>query len=141
MAATFNKFQDFIEQIGKAEHQLHAAGHAYKAMLTNEQPLVGDTVKGDMAEISMVNETNHGAGGADIENDYTEAAGQGTLTGVDKVFEASGGTVGPFQFVVIYNTNAGVYLVCWFDYGSAITLQDGETFTVDFGASLATLGA
>jgi hypothetical protein len=140
MAASFNKFQTFMLQVGQGAHQLHAAGHAVKAYLSNEQPLVTDDVLGDIAEIDVSDETNHGAGGADIENDYTESGGQGTLTAVDKVFEASGGTVGPFQFVVLNNTT-GDLLVGWFDYGSAITLQDGETFTVDFGASLATLGA
>jgi len=141
MAASFNKFQDFMEQVGKGTHQLHAAGHTFKVFLSNEQPLAADTVKADIAEISMTNEANHGAGGADIENDFTETGGTGTMTAVDKVFEASGGTVGPFQFAVIYNdTAASDELGGWYDYGSAITLQDGETFTVDFGASLLTLG-
>jgi hypothetical protein len=27
----------------------------------------------------------------------------------------------------------------WWDYGSSITLNDTETFTVDFGASILTL--
>jgi hypothetical protein len=30
-------------------------------------------------------------------------------------------------------------LVNWWDYGSAISINDGETFTVDFGASWFTL--
>jgi hypothetical protein len=142
MAATFNKFQDFMEVLGKGLHHLDTAGDTLKIFLSNEQPLVTDTVKTDIAECAdIANETNHGAGGADIENDYTETTGTGTLTGVDKVFEASGGTVGPFQFVVLYNdTHASDALIGWWDYGSAITLQDGETFTVDFGASILTLG-
>jgi hypothetical protein len=36
--ATFNKFQDFVEQLGKGVHQLHAAGHTLKVFLTNEAP-------------------------------------------------------------------------------------------------------
>lgn len=142
MAATFNKFQDFMEAVGKGLHHMDSAGDTLKVFLSNEQPLVGDTVKTDITEISMTNETNHGAGGADIENDWVETAGQGALTAVDKVFEASGGSVGPFQFVVAYNdTHASDALVGWWDYGSAITLLDGETFTVDFGANVLTLGA
>ena len=142
MAATFNKFQDFMEILGKGDHHLDAAGDTLKVYLSNEQPLVTDTVPADAAEITMTNEANHGAGGADIENDYTESSGQGSLTGVDKTFEASGGTVGPFQFVILYNdTHATDNLIGWWDYGSAITLQDGETFTVDFGATILTLGA
>ena len=29
--ATFNKFQDFVEQLGKGVHQLHAAGHTSRS--------------------------------------------------------------------------------------------------------------
>ncbi len=63
------------------------------------------------------------------------------MTGTDVVFEASGGTVGPFQFVILYNdTHASDALIGWWDYGSAVTLQDGETFTVDFGTEILTFG-
>lgn len=139
--ASFNKFQDFAEQLGKGTHQLHAAGHTLKVYLSNATPSAsGDAVKADLAEITMTNETNHGAGGGDVQNDYTESGGTGTLTGTDVVFEASGGTVGPFQYVVLYNDTAGSdNLIGWWDYGSAVTLQDGETFTVDFGASILTI--
>jgi hypothetical protein len=141
MAATFNKFETFMLEVGQGNHAMHAAGDAYKAFLSNEQPLVGDDVIGDIAEVANVaNETNHGAGGADIENDYTESSGQGIMTGVDKVYEAAGDTVGPFQFVVLYNVTGGL-LVGWWDYGSAITLQVGETFTLDIGSEILTLGA
>jgi hypothetical protein len=61
---------------------------------------------------------------------------------VDVVFTASGGSIGPFRYVIIYNdtpTSPADPLVCYYDYGSSITLLDGETFTVDFGASLFTL--
>ncbi len=141
MAATFNKFQTFMLQVGQGAHQMHAAGHAYKAYLSNEQPLVTDDVVADIAEVANVaNETNHGVGGADVENDWGETSGQGIMTGVDKVYEAAGGQVGPFQFVVLYNVT-GTLLVGWWDYGSAITLEIGETFTLDIGASILTLGA
>jgi len=139
--ATYNKFQDFVEQLGKGVHELHAAGHMLKCFLTNELPLATDTVKLDMAEIGAGN--GYVAGGEDAQNDYTEAAGTGTLTCVDIVWTAAGGAIGPFRYVVLYNDTVAAPLVdpliAWWDYGSAITLNDGETFTVDFGASTFTL--
>jgi hypothetical protein len=139
--ATYNKFQDFVEQLGKGTHQLHAAGHTLKVYLTNATPNAAtNTVKADLAEITA--ENGYPAGGTDIQNDYTETGGTGTLTAVDVVFTASGGSFGPFRYVAIYNdtpTSPADPLVAYFDYGSSISVNNGETFTVDFGASLLTI--
>ena len=138
--ATFNKFQDFVEQLAKGVHQLHAAGHTLKVFLTNEAPLATDTVKADIAEITAQN--GYPSGGADIQNDCSETGGTLAVTAQDVVFTASGGSFGPFRYAVIYNdtpTSPADPLVGWYDYGSSITVLDGETFTVDFGASLLTL--
>jgi len=48
------------------------------------------------------------------------------------------GTVGPFRYVYIYNEGTTVLvnpLIAVFDYGSSITLNDGETLTIDFDGS------
>ncbi len=109
--------------------------------LTNAAPdAAADAVKADLAEISAGN--GYTAGGEDAQNDYTESGGTGTCTGVDIVWTASGGTIGPFRYAVLYNdtpTSPADPLIGWWDYGSAITLQDGDTFTVDFGASMFTV--
>lgn len=139
--ATYVKFNDFVEQLGKGVHQLHAAGHTLKVALTNTAPNAStNTVFADITEISAGN--GYTAGGEDIANDYTESSGTGTLTATDVVFTASGGSIGPFRYAVIYNdtpTSPADPLICYYDYGSSITLADTETFTVDFGASLATI--
>jgi len=107
-------------------------------MLTNSAPVATNTVKTDITEISAGN--GYTAGGDDITNTWSESSGTATLGATDVTFTASGGTIGPFRYAVIYNDTAtSDNLVCWFDYGSSITLADTETFTVDFGASLATL--
>lgn len=139
--ATYNKFQDFVEQLGKGVHQLHAAGHTLKCYLSDATPSASlDAVKADLAEIAAGN--GYTAGGADAQNDYTEATGTGTLTAVDIQWTASGGTIGPFRYVVLYNdtpTTPADPLIAWWDYGSELTLNDGDSFTVDFGASIFTL--
>jgi len=137
--AAFVKFQDFVEQLGKGVHQMHAAGHTLRVYLTNNAPSVSaDAVKADLAGITEQN----GYAPGDVQNDYTETAGVGTLTGVDVVFTASGGSFGPLRYVVLYNdtpTSPADPLIAYWDYGSNITVNDGETFTVDFGASILTI--
>ncbi len=134
--ASYNKFEDFVFQLGKGTHQLHAAGHEFKVYLTNNAPsAAADSVKADLAGATEQN----GYAAADIQNDYTETSGTGTMTAVDVVVTATG-AVGPFQYVVVYNeTAANDELMAWWDYGSSISLANGETFTVDFGASLMTI--
>lgn len=139
--AAFNKFHDFVEQLGKGVHQLHAAGHTLKVYLSNTAPNASThTVKADLTEISAGN--GYAAGGTDTQNDLSEASGTASCTGVDVVFTASGGSIGPFRYVVLYNdtpTSPADPLVGWWDYGSSITLLDGETLTVDFASSMFTV--
>jgi len=137
--AAYNKFSDFVEQLCKAKHNFDAAGDVFKIFLTNEQPLAADTVKADMVDLSTAN--GYTAGGVDIQNSLGEAAGTATVTATNVVWTASGGTIGPFRHVVCYNdtqTSPADALVNWWDYGSALTLQDGESFTVKFDNQPAT---
>lgn len=138
--ATYNKFEGFVGYLGLGALNLNT--DTLKVYLTNATPSASlDDIKTDLAEISMTNEINHGAGGADIANTYSETGGTGTCTATDVTFLASGGTVGPFQWVVLYDdTHVSDILCGWWDYGSAITLQSGESFTVDFTTSCFTIG-
>lgn len=134
--ATYNKFQDFVEALALGEHDLNT--DTLKVYLSNTTPSASlDADKADLAEIT--NENGYTAP-VDIQNAMSESGGTATVTAVDVVITASGGTVGPFQYAVIYNDDhVSDGLVGWYDYGSAITLQNGEDFTVDFGASFQTL--
>lgn len=133
--ATFVKFQDFVEALGLGEHDLNT--DTFRVYLTNNTPSVSaDADKADLVGITVQN----GYTEADIQNTWSEAAGTGTMAAVDVVFTASGGNFGPFRYAVIFNdTHADDGLMSYFDYGSAITVLVGETFTVDFGASLCTI--
>jgi hypothetical protein len=136
--ATFNKFETFIGDLGDKVHDLQATGDTLKVYLTNAAPdAAADSVKADLAEIT--DENGYPAGGTDIQNDWVEASGVGALTGVDVVFTADGGAFGPFRYVPLYNdtpTSPADPLISWWDYGSSISMNDGETFTVDFGATI-----
>lgn len=137
--AAFVKFQQFVQNIGRGVHNLETG--SIKVYLSNDAPVVAtDAVKADVTEISSGN--GYTAGGNDINATYSQTAGVATLAGTDQVFTAAGGTIGPFRYAVLYDdtpTSPADPLICYWDYGSAITLADGETFTVDFGASVFTL--
>lgn len=137
--ATFTKFQDFVEQLGLKEHNLNT--DTFKVALTNTLPVNTQTVFDAVTNHAAPAAANgYTAGGEDITNTWSESGGTGTMAATDVVFTAAGGQIGPFRYAVIYNdTNATDMLLAWYDYGSSITLEDTETFTVDFGASLFTI--
>lgn len=137
--ATYNKFNDFVEQLGKAVHDLDGT-HTLKVMLTNTAPVATNTVLANLTEITAGN--GYTAGGTATTPTWSETSGTATLATTDVVFTASGGTIGPFRYAVLYNdtpTSPADPLIGWWDYGSSITLADTETFTVDFGASTLTV--
>lgn len=137
--ATYVKFYDFVEELAKGTHQLAAAGHVVKAYLTNNAPSQSaDAIKTDLAGITEG--AGFGYDPIDIENDVSRTDGVAKMTAVDKTWTASGGSFGPFRYVVLYNdTAADDNLICYWDYGSAITVADGETFTINFGTEVFTI--
>lgn len=135
--ASFNKFNQFVEDLGQKVHNLATGADTLKILLTNTAPVAGNSVKGDLTEISPGN--GYSAGGTAVgSTDYQQTSGTGKLTGNDVVFTASGGSIGPFRYAVLYNdtpTSPADPLIGWWDYGSAVTLNAGETFTVDLDQS------
>lgn len=140
--ATFTKFNSFITAVAAGTHAgfLNADTDVVKVYLSNATPSASlDALKADLAEISMTN-LDVAAGGADISNASTQTTSLITVTGTDVTFTASG-AVATFRYAVLYNdTAASDPLIGYYDYGSAITMADLETFVVDFGASVLTLG-
>lgn len=136
--ATFNKFEAFTEHLAEKVHDLDA--DTLKIYLSNTAPSASlDAVKADLAEIT--NENGYTAP-VDAQAATSRSGGTTSVTGTDVTITASGGTVGPFQYAILYNdtpTSPADPLIGWWDYGSAITLQAGESITVDFGSSLFTL--
>jgi hypothetical protein len=126
--AAYNKHNDFVEQLGLAKHNLNT--DTQKVLLTNTAPTAANSIRGDLTELGGGN--GYTSGGEDIQNTYAESGGTGTLTGTKVVWTASGGTIGPFRYVDLYNdtqTSPVDPLIAWWDYGSSITLQNGETFS------------
>lgn len=133
--ATFNKFQDYVDQLNRGVHNW--ASHTFKALLTNSAPVATHTGLSNWTDISAGN--GYSAGGMTLDTvTLSEASGTAKVTIADEVLTASGGSIGPFRYVPIYNdtaTSPADAAVCWYDYGSSITLASGESFTIDFDAT------
>lgn len=129
--ATQNKFYVFTKDISEAKHDF--ASHVFKVMLTNTAPVATNTIKANLTEITAAN--GYPAGGSASTITKNNALGVETISGAQVVFTASGGSIGPFRYAVLYNdtqTSPADPLVAWIDYSSALTLLDTESLTVKF---------
>jgi hypothetical protein len=143
--ATFNKYNTFVGDLSNEKHDiLGTAGSGadtLKVALTNTAPNAAThAVLADITEIGAGN--GYVAGGNSATNIGSNTTGTVSVAGTNVVFTASGGTIGPFRYAVLYNSTQASPLkplIGWWDNGASITLNDTETFTVQFGASIFTL--
>lgn len=132
--SAYNKFNSFVEAVAEKVHNL--GSDTLKVALTNVAPTAGNTQLSNITEISYTNCSSRTL----TVSSSSETGGVYSLVVADLILTASGGSVGPFRYVPIYNDTAtNKELIAWYDYGSSITLADGETLTLDFGANLFTL--
>jgi hypothetical protein len=124
--AAFNKFNSFVENLAEKVHNLGADTLTWA--LTNTAPVNTNTV---LANITQITYTNLSTRVATISSS-SQASGTYKLVLADLVLTATGGSVGPFRYAVLFNDTAtNDELIGWYDYGSSITLADGETLTLD----------
>lgn len=123
--SAYQKFQQFVEDINEKKHDL--SSDQLKIALTNIAPSSNDVNLTDLTEIDYSN--------CSAREIATSSSGQTggvyKLVVNDITLSASGGSVGPFRYVVVYNDDNDK-LIAFADYGSSITLNDGESILVDF---------
>ena len=127
--AAFQKFNSFVEALAEKTHNLGA--DTLTVALTNTAPGASNTVLANITEISYTNLSSR------VLTSVTSSQTSGTYTldAADLVLTASG-TVPTFRYVVLYNDTAtSDELIGYYDYGSAVDLLNGETFTITFDAS------
>lgn len=130
--ATPQKFNSFVEYA--MEGVMNLGSDALKIALTNSAPVNTNTVLANITQIGAGN--GYSSGGTQATTSSSaQTSGTYKLTLADVTFTASGGPLGPFRYAVLYDdtpTSPADPLIAWVDYGAALTLADGETFTVDF---------
>ncbi|MDP2218529.1 MAG: hypothetical protein Q8J68_14725 [Methanolobus sp.] len=150
--AAYNKFNVFVEDLTNKLHDIFGTGagaDSLRILLTNTSPNVADTVVDTVdtpctiEATSMAVELAAGNGytkkGELVTNNGTRSAGTMTLSGTKVVWTCATAAMGPFRYVALYNDAAGAAatrpVIAWWDYGSALTLQVGETFSCKFNNS------
>ncbi|RUU23525.1 hypothetical protein EOD08_26010 [Mesorhizobium sp. M6A.T.Ca.TU.002.02.2.1] len=134
--AAFNKFQSFVEALAEKVHNLGSDQIKVALCAAANAPVNTNTVLANLTEISYTNCSTRNV----TTSASAQTAGTYKLTLTDLVLTASGGAVGPFRYIVLYNdTAASDELIGWYDYGSDLTLADGETLTIDFDGSAGVL--
>lgn len=128
--AAYNKFNSFVEDV--AEKVFNLQSDTLKLVLTNSAPVNTNTVLGNITQISGTNGYTTGGTAATVSSS-AQTSGVYKLVLADVTWTASGGSIGPFRYVVLYDdTAASDQLIAWWDYGSSITIPDGSSFTADF---------
>lgn len=138
--ATFGKFNAFVEHVNEGVHNFSSDATCTPtvALTTNANaPQASNSVLADLTQIAY---TNLSARVIAVASSG-QSSGTYALALTDLVLTASG-AVATFRHVVIYNddpTSPADPLICRYDYGQDVTLGNGETFTLDFGANLYTM--
>lgn len=125
-------FYCFHDDLSAGKHVVGTS--AYKVCLTNTQPNLADASYTDLSEIASGN--GYTTGGDSTTVTKTTSLGTTRWFGTDVTFAATG-AMATFRYAVVYNnTHASKPLVCYYDYGQAISLGATDGFVVDFNATL-----
>jgi len=129
--AAFQKFHSFVEAVAESKHDLGA--DTLKVILSNTSPNATDNIKTDISEIAAGNGYTTGGNTAAVVSSAQTSGVYKLVLSDPATWTASGGAMGTFRYAVLYNASAGNNeLIGYWDYGSAVTLADGDSFTVDF---------
>lgn len=129
--ATFYKFYAYIEDLHEKVHNL--GSDTLKFLLTNDAP--NQSTWAQLSNVTGQLSTANGytSGGATLTiTSSAQSSGLYTLMASDLAWTASGGSIGPFRYAVLYNdTSTNDRLIGWIDYSFSITVASGQTFTID----------
>lgn len=136
--ASFNKINDFVKN---AVENMDLASDTLIVALSNTAPgsessnptADGNGVLANVTQISYSNLSSRTL----TSVTSTQTSGTYKLSAADLTLTASG-TVPAFRYVYIYNdtvTSPADPLIGYYDYGTSLVLNSGDTFTIDIGSN------
>ena len=136
--ATFVKLNGFVEHLAEKVHNLGSdqltIALSNTAPGSESVPPTGATTACILANVTQISYTNCSTRNISTVSS-AQTAGTYKLTLTDLTLTASGGSVGPFRYVYIYNdtaTSPADALIGYYDYTSSITLASGESLLINF---------
>lgn len=130
MALTFTKVNSFVEDLAEKVHNL--GSDQLVIALTNTAHTSTWAQLSDLTQVSYTNLSSRNL----TTSSSSQTSGTYKLVLADLTLTSSGGTTGPFRYIYIYNdTSTNDKLIAYYDYGSSLTLQDGDAINLDFDAT------
>ena len=136
--ASFTKVNDFVVNLANT---MDLDADTLVVALSNTDPASGTDIRSDgngiLANCSQISYTNLSSRTLQSVSS-TQTSGTYKLTASDLVLTASGGSVAAFRYIVIFDdsvTSPADPVIGYYDYGTSLTLNDGDTFTIDIGTN------
>lgn len=133
--SSFTFFHSFKEKM--PEKVFNLGSDSLVLALSNTGPTASsNSVLTDITQISYTNCSSR----AVTITSSSQSGGTYTLDLADLTLTASGGSVAAFRYLVLYDdTAASDDLIGYWDYGSSLTLADGESLAISLGSATITL--
>lgn len=134
----FTKLNGFAEHLAEKVHDF--GSDTFIVALSNtapgseSTPPTGATTACILANVTQISYTNCSARTITITSS-AQTSGTEKVIFADLTLTASGGDVGPFRYIYIYNdtpTSPVDPLVGYYDYGAAHTITSGNSFVINF---------
>ena len=134
--ASFNKFNALAAYMPNGAVNL--SFDTVKVLLTNTIPVASNSIYSDISSNELGSGNGYTTGGATATLVSSTQSG-GTYKYIASLANptwTATGTMGPFRYAVMYDSSAATKaLIGWWDYGSALTLANTNTFTVALDAT------
>lgn len=145
--AAYVEFEHFIEYVAQGKHNLSlpgGGGDSLKIALVAAANTPNAATFEDYADLTVVDQTNLQSDALTITGS-SQTDGTFALTVDTFSVVADGGNLPEFRYICVYNStpvaDGDKGLICYFDYGSSLQLNDGESLAMDWDTDgLFTLG-